>query len=858
MSLRTAAVIIVTALIAAVAQYGGWMLAYEQVSPPDVKAVRSLSFSPYDRDQNPNAGAILTPEQIERDIAVAASIAGGIRTYAATGGQELIPLAAVKRKHFRVTAGAWIDKDEERNAREIDNALKLANGNKSVVALVVGNETVLRTEKTADEMAALLKKVRKTSKVPVSTGEVWHVWLKNPQLAEAADYIAVHLLPYWEGVPADKAVEYAFQRYDELQRAYPKKKIVIAEFGWPSRGYNRIAAETGPLIQAKVIRDFLTEAQRRGVEYNIVEAFDQPWKTVEGSVGAYWGMFNADRQPKFELAGPVENRGHWQRAAAAAVLGSFVLVAGVPPPRRPRGHALPYGVAAHAMAAGLVSAAVYPLDQYMNPGTWIMWSIGFVAILPLAAITLAKVHELAEVILGHAPQRLLEPKRRPLPAPAAWPKVSIHIPAYKEQPEMLKATMDAVAALDYPDFEALVIVNNTPDEAYWKPIEAHCAALGDRFKFVYLPKVAGFKAGALNLAMQQVDPKAEILALIDADYVVDPNWLRDLVPAFADPKVALVQAPQDHRDAGESLLKRMMNWEYAGFFDIGMIQRNEDDAIVAHGTMLMVRRSAFEEVGAWQTDTIVEDTELGLRLFEAGYSAAYTNTRYGWGVLPDTFKAFKTQRHRWAYGAVQIIKKHWRHMRPRASKLTPSQKFHFTTGWFYWLSDALGALIAVLNLMWVPVILFVGVVIPTVAMTLPILTAFVVNVIHAVFLYRVRVRAGLPDILLGAVAAMSLQFTVAKAVYDGFVKDGIPFMRTDKGGAAKKKSGGEQVVLWETLIGLLLAAAATALYLTNEDQVVEMNFFAATLAVQCLPFLAATVMRGIELKQQHGGRREAA
>ncbi|MEO5373784.1 MAG: glycosyltransferase [Alphaproteobacteria bacterium] len=845
MHIRTALVIAAAVVFAVLTQGSVWHTLHGIVDPPNVKAVKSMSFSPYGRDQNPLTGAEVTFEAIERDLAVAAKVAGGIRTYAATGGLERIPEAAVKRRRFRVTVGAWIGKDEERNKRELENALRLANTNKSVVALAVGNEVVLREEKTPAELAALIREVKPKSKVPVTTGEVWNIWRDNPDLAAAVDYLSVHILPYWEGIAADQAIAYTFARYDDLKALYPKKKIVIAEFGWPSQGYNRNAAETGPLIQAQLVRAFIDEATRRGIDYNIVEAFDQPWKTGEGSVGAYWGLYDADRQPKFELAGRVEETGTWTRAGMALGLGSVLTILGLFRRRPTLGHAVAYATAAHAMGAGLVAAAAWPFVAYMNPGTWVMWSIGIVAIIPLTAITLSKVHEVAEVVLGRRPERLLHPDHESLVANP--PMVSVQIPAYKEQPDMLKATMDAVAALDYPNFEALVIVNNTPDEYYWKPIEAHCAALGPRFKFVFLPKVAGFKAGALNRAMEQVDPRAEILALIDADYVVDPNWLKDLVPAFADPRVALVQAPQDHRDGRESLLKRMMNWEYAGFFDIGMIQRNEDDAIVAHGTMLMVRRSAFEAVGAWQSDTIVEDTELGLRLFEAGYSAQYTSTRYGWGILPDTFKAFKTQRHRWAYGAIQIIKKHWRHMVPGRRTLTPAQKFQYTTGWFYWLSDALGALVAVLNLAWVPLVLAFDMMVPTLAMTVPILTAFAVNITHSLLLYRVRVKAGFGDILAAAIAAMSLQLTVARAVFDGFVKDGLPFMRTEKGGNTARKAKAEAVALWETVLGGLLVAAALALHLTNRAEVVETDFFAATLAIQSVPFLSATVMRLVEL-----------
>ncbi|MBF0130711.1 MAG: glycosyltransferase, partial [Alphaproteobacteria bacterium] len=741
---------------------------------------------------------------------------------------------------------AWIDKDDERLKREIEAAVKIANSNKSVVTVVVGNETLMRKDRTPEELIALLRDVRARVKrnTQVTTSETWDIWLKNPELAKAVDYVSAHILPYWEGIAAEKAIEYTFARYDDLQKAFPGKKIVISEFGWPSQGYNRYEAKTGQLIQAQVIRDFVAEANRRNIDYNLVEAFDQPWKTSEGSVGAYWGMLDAERNTKFELAGLVKVTGIKTKAAVSIGLGTLIIFLGLYRRRPTLGHAAAYALAANAMAAGIVSALAWPFESYMNAGTWVMWGIALLAIVPLTAITLSKIHEIAEVVLGRPPERLLHPDHDALVANP--PLVSIQIPAYREQPEMLKATMDSVAALDYPNFEALVIVNNTPDEAYWRPIEAHCRELGPRFKFVFLPKVAGFKAGALNEAMKLADPKAEILALIDADYVVDRSWLKDLVPAFADPKVALVQAPQDHRDGGESLLKRMMNWEYAGFFDIGMIQRNEDDAIVAHGTMLLVRRSAFEEAGAWMTDTICEDTELGLRLFEAGYSAQYTNVRYGWGVLPDTFKAFKTQRHRWAYGAIQIIKKHWRHMLPGMRTLTSAQKVQYTTGWFYWLSDALGAVVAILNLLWVPLVVALDMMVPTVSMTLPILTAFAVNVAHSLLLYRVRVRATFANIAAASIAAMSLQLTVAKAVFDGFVKDGLPFKRTEKGGAAKKKTG-EAVALWETLLGGLLLLAALGLHLTNEEEIFEKNLFAATLAIQAIPFLAATVMRLIEL-----------
>ena len=135
-----------------------------------------------------------------------------------------------------------------------------------------------------------------------------------------------------------------------------------------------------------------------------------------------------------------------------------------------------------------------------------------------------------------------------------------------------------------------------------------------------------------------------------------------------------------------------------------MVQRNEANAIIAHGTMCLVRRAAIEAAGGWSSDTICEDTDLGLTLLELGWQTHYTNRRYGHGLLPDSFEAYKKQRHRWAYGGFQILKKHWRRFLPGASRLTREQKREFTLGWLNWLgAESIGVVVAILNIIWVPV-----------------------------------------------------------------------------------------------------------------------------------------------------------
>lgn len=856
---------ILAILVAALVQACVWKIATVTVIPPDIGgAVTSLSFSPFAPGDSPEEGDKVSIKRLDHSLEILSKVTRNIRLYSSRSGLELVPQEA-RKYGINVAVAAWLSGDKKEDQAEIERAIRLANDNWNVRAVYVGNEALLREEITPDQLIAYIREVKSRVHVPVTTGEVWHVWAKYPQIVREVDFISAHFLPYWEGVPYNKAVDVTFERYEQLRKEFPGKKITIGEFGWPSQGYNFKAAEVGPTIQAEVIRAFLREAARRGVDYNIIEAFDQPWKDNEGSVGPYWGMFDANGHLKFSLEGPI-TLDYQVVAAVAGAIGVLLSWFGLRRRDPTFPHALLYALAANGFATGIALAGYYPFSNYMNLGTVIMWLTGVIMVVPLAIMTLAKVNEIGEVLLGRRPHRLIHPEADRDPS-LPWPMVSIHVPAYKEQPEMLKHTLDTCAALDYPHFEVLVIMNNTTEEYYWRPVADHCAELNEKlgreaFKFCYLPKVKGFKAGAMTLAYPMTDPEAEFLAVIDADYAVDPQWLRELVPSFDDPKIALVQAPQDHRDGDENLLKTMMNWEYAGFFDIGMIQRNEDNAIVAHGTMLMLRRKAFDEVGGWSTDTIVEDTELGLRLFEADWDATYTNKRYGWGLLPDTFKAFKTQRHRWAYGAVQIIKKHWHHMLPGSQTLNSRQKAQFIAGWVYWLSDALGVAVAILNLIWVPVIVFVGMTLPMMALTVPILTSFVVNVLHVLLLYKKRVHAAMPQIIGAAFAAMSLQLAVADAVLTGVIKDNLAFARTDKGGAAKRgKSARPRLtsspVFWETTLGLLLLAASALLYATNQFKITEQNVFAATIAVQALPFLSATLMRYIEKRDARKAAKSA-
>ena len=878
-----------------------WGIFQQKQQAPDFQGILpSASYAPFERGHTVVDSAA-DSDKIRTDLKKLSTITRAVRLYSSTEGSELVPPVAAEFG-LKVTLGIWIDKDGNRNNREIEAAVDLARRNGNVIGIVVGNETIYRGEQVPMEnivpppeaggdpqesarilleeaqrlkeaeaqpeekraeavkwaiaennvhrLIRVIQKVKKSVGVPVTTGEIYSIWSEHPDLAYSADFIAAHVLPYWEQFSSTEAVDQAIDRYQSLRRQFPGKRVMIAEFGWPSAGYNLKNAFPGPFEQAVVLRNFVARAEAIGIDYNIVEAIDQPWKFFEGGVGPYWGFLNAAREPKFAWSGPIVDANYWKLATIALLVGILMSLPILRLTQPTALQALLLSSAANGVGAWAATVFAYWATHYFVFGSALALSLGLTLLVPLVLIAMARVEEIAAIAFGHKPRRLIVKGAPVVPATmgdnVSFPKVSIHVPAYFEPPEMLKQTLDAVSRLDYPNFECVVIINNTPDPAFWQPIQDHCRALGERFKFINAEKVQGFKAGALRIAMERTAADAEIIGIIDADYVVGPDWLKDLVPVFADPRVGLVQAPQDHRDGNRSLMHYIMNGEYAGFFDIGMIQRNEENAIIVHGTMCLIRRAAMEMAGGWAGDTICEDTDLGLAVIEHGWLTHYTNYRYGHGLLPDTYEAFKKQRHRWAYGGFQIVKKHWRRFLPGASRLTREQRREFLLGWLNWLgAETIGVLVAILNLIWVPIVAFADIAIPDRILTLPIIAAFLVTLLHFLVLYRLRVPVRWGQMLGAMVAAMSVQWTVARAVANGLITEHLPFSRTSKGGLSRMSI--EFQAFWEAVIGVLLLVGAAVLVVTNnQKQIREIYIFAGVLVLESLPFLSAVAIASLE------------
>src|SRR5947207_702660 len=548
--------------------------------------------------------------------------------------------------------------------------------------------------------------------------------------------------------------------------------------------------------------------------YYVMEAFDQPWKAyLEGAVGSYWGVYDVNRQPKFAFSAPIVRVPEWHILAAVSVAVAL-LVLGLlylnSEALRNRGRSF-LAVVVYAAATIAVWVIYDFTQQYMTVASVIAGVLLLLGMLGVMLVLLAEAHEWAEAHWVAYRRRLGAPV---LSHGARPPKVSIHVPAYNEPPAMPIETLDALARLDYPDFEVLVIDNNTREEAVWPPVEAHCAQLGARFRFFHVAPLAGFKAGALNYALARTAPDAEIVAVIDADYVVDARWLRDLTPGFQDARIAVVQAPQDYRDGGESAFKAMCYAEYRGFFHIGMITRNERNVSIQHGTRTRVASRQLSSCGGWAQWCITEDAELGLRIFEGGFDATFVPASYGRGLMPDTFVDFKKQRFRWAYGAMQILKAHARTLFMEGGPLSTGQRYHFIAGWLPWVADGCNLLFNLAALGWSVAMVWAPKHIepPLVMYSVLPLSLFTFKLAKLAHLYQVRVGANVRQTLAAAIAGLALTHTIGKAAVKGLVTNSEPFFRTPKQGrssglAAALLAAREEALM---MLGLLLSAWGVA------------------------------------------------
>ena len=525
------------------------------------------------------------------------------------------------------------------------------------------------------------------------------------------------------------------------------------------------------------------------------------WLTVAGLVGLSWLAHRGLGNEPLPLA---------------AFLGVSVLVgAGVTAAFdrwNPVGHA--------AFTAVLISTATFLayvcyVIATAKLGPWGLALALPILVLQFAVLVLLVAHtfEIIDVVCLTRRRSTHGPRLVPNYAP----HVSLHVPIHNEPPELVIETLDALAKLDYLNYEVLVIDNNIADESLWRPVEAYCEGLGPRFRFFHLIPWPAYKSGALNFALQEAASHVELIGIVDADYIVRPSFLKDLVGHFAEPRLAFLQTPQDYRNVAElGRYGRALYLSYAYFFKVSMASRNRRNAIIFAGTMGLIRRSALEEVGGWDEWCITEDAEVSLRLLDAGYEGTYVDRSYGRGLMPVDYAGLRSQRFRWAFGGMQLLRIHaGKLLFGRNSKLTGAQRMSYLIGGLQWLNDPMALVFTALLLLGSGALLAGGsFYLPPLAGTVLLMPPLFILFAVLRFVWALRLRSDCTwrDAFDALQILLGLMWVVSMACVRGlFSREGV-FLRTPKQKTEETSLGESlRVVRCELTMGLVCAAAVLAL-----------------------------------------------
>lgn len=783
-------------------------------------SIRSASYAPYSNSSSFEKRSRVTAKQMTRELTVLSRYLPHIRTYSVSGVQAWIPRIAGSLG-MKVSLGIWICDDERKNAMEIARAVVILRKCNNIVRVVVGNEVLFRHDLPLGRLKEYMREVKLITELPVTTAELWHIWLSHPSLSDYVDEITIHTLPFWEGVCLADAVNHTVSAVGKVISAFPGRKIYVGEVGWPSGGHALNTMPADEYQQAEYIRGVISEFNSMGVDYNVIEAFDQRWKRSEGTVGRHWGMFRSDGRVKFVLGGktsvPVKGIQVFLYEFFRGALGRALLLCS--------GFAMLLALAERVWY-GL--STLSPVDQLVAINVWCVWCI---------CVLLISLHETVD---GYLMPRNNTFFSAPDSEDQVSYKVAIHIACRNEPPTMVKDTLSRISELFHGDYEVHVIDNNTDQESFWMPVQAHCLALGSKFKFWRVERIAGNKGGALNFLLDKTSDDVDIIAVVDSDYQVEQDWL-GLTSLFYDPEVAVLQSPQDYRDQ-VSLFKRLCYYEYKSFFNVGMLIRNNFNAIILHGTMTLIRARVLRTL-RWSEQCVCEDAELGLRILQQGHKMRYIPVSYGKGLMPDNFYDYKRQRFRWVRGAVQILRGHAKIIFLKNEQLSWTQRYQFVIGWMHWLSQAGGLLMTSALIGWSALSL----VAPSAASSYPLLIsgslvgAFLVTLFAQTVLYVRYSPDGTSNAWLSILASHALNHVVAQAVFYSIWSKSTRFIVTPKQTASSSLGRVLSSCAGEALLFAMLMACAL-LVMCLPALTLSSVVWSVMLITRSFPYAAALVM----------------
>ena len=259
--------------------------------------MHGICFSPYEGTQEP--GDPISEAQVRRKLELLVPHTQWIRVFSCTQGNEIIPKLA-KEYGFMTLVGAWLGEETDKNEEELQGLIALASAGYVDVA-AVGNEVMYREELEEQELIEYILRAKQAlTGIPVGYVDAYYEFTNRPKITEVCDVILANCYPYWEACHIDYSLLYMKQMYYQAVQAASGKRVIITETGWPSSGDALGAAEPGNENALKYFINAQAWSQQEGIEMFYFSAFDEDWKVgAEGSVGAFWGLWDANEQRKF-------------------------------------------------------------------------------------------------------------------------------------------------------------------------------------------------------------------------------------------------------------------------------------------------------------------------------------------------------------------------------------------------------------------------------------------------------------------------------------------------------------------------------------------------------------------------------
>lgn len=250
---------------------------------------------------------------------------------------------------------------------------------------------------------------------------------------------------------------------------------------------------------------------------------------------------------------------------------------------------------------------------------------------------------------------------KPVYDPATTPKVTVQLPMFNEL-YVADRIIETIAKFDYPaDKLQIQVLDDSTDETkdvIAKKV-AEVAARGINIQHIHRVDRTGYKAGALDAAMDRVE--GDFIAIFDADFIPDPDFLQKTMPYFQNEKIGVVQTRWGHINKNYSILTELQAFGLNGHFAIEQGGRNAAGHFINfNGTGGVWRKKCIEDAGGWEHDTLTEDLDLSYRAQIKGWKFKYLEDVIAPAELPITMSALKSQQHRWMKGGAECFVKMWK------------------------------------------------------------------------------------------------------------------------------------------------------------------------------------------------------